>query len=115
MWLCWSQDLVIPTVGQRPNAATSNGALWGWTVSSTTARARNNGALWGWEDDLYGQLDDGKGKKKEASPVKATLLVAAIGANSVTGLALDATDSFVLDSAGDVYAIGENTGGSLGD
>lgn len=77
--------------------------------------ATSDGTLWAWGDDSYGQLGDGKSKKKVASPVKAKLLSAALGNNSVTGLALGAADSFVLDNAGDVYAIGENVGGSLGD
>jgi alpha-tubulin suppressor-like RCC1 family protein len=76
--------------------------------------ATSKGTFWGWGDDLYGQLGDGKSKKKVASPVKAKLLSTALGSNSVTDVALGAADSFVLDSAGDVYAIGENTDGSLG-
>jgi alpha-tubulin suppressor-like RCC1 family protein len=74
----------------------------------------SDGTLWGWGDDLYGQLGDGKSKSKVGSPVKAKLLSAALGEDNVTGLALGAGDSFVLDSAGQVYAIGENTDGSLG-
>ena len=73
-----------------------------------------DGTIWGWGDDLYGQLGDGKSKKKVSTPVKAKLLSAAIGSATVTGLALGAADSFVLDSGGDVYAVGENTDGSLG-
>ena len=52
--------------------------------------ATSSGTLWGWGDDSYGQLGDGKSKKKVASPVKAKLLSAALGNNSVTGLALGA-------------------------
>ena len=77
--------------------------------------ATSDGTLWAWGDDSYGQLGDGKSKKKVASPVKAKLLSAALGNNSVTGLAFGAADSFVLDNARDVYAIGENVGGSFGD
>lgn len=76
--------------------------------------ATSDGTIWGWGYDLYGQLGDGKSKKKVATPVKSTLLSTAIGSTTVTGLALGAADSFVLDSAGDVYAVGENTDGSLG-
>ena len=106
-------DVPVQVVGLSGVVAFGAGGNSGSTGHQLAVTS--NGALWGWGDDLYGQLGDGKSKKKVASPVKATLMSAAIGANSVTGLALGAADSFVLDSAGDVYAIGENTGGSLGD
>ncbi len=75
----------------------------------------SNGTLWGWGDDQYGQLGDGKTKKQVSSPVKAKLLSEATGGSSITGLACGANDSFVLDAAGNLSAIGENKLGSLGD
>jgi alpha-tubulin suppressor-like RCC1 family protein len=77
--------------------------------------ATSNGTLWGWGDDRYGQLGDGKTKKTVSSPIKAKLLSGATAGSTITGLACGADDSFVLDAAGDLYAIGENKLGSLGD
>ena len=101
---------VVGLTGVVAFAAGGNSGSTGHQVA-----VESNGSIWAWGDDLYGQLGDGKGKKKVKSPVKAKLLSAAVGTQGVSALACGAADTFLVDGSGDVYAVGEDVEGSLGD
>ena len=79
--------------------------------SSSTALLKN-GQVWGWGNNKAGQLGNGTTKNVNKLPVEATALPTGV---TFTYVATGGDHSLGLDSAGDVYAWGNDGRGQLGD
>jgi alpha-tubulin suppressor-like RCC1 family protein len=71
-----------------------------------------NGQVWGWGNNKAGQLGNGTTKNVDKLPVEATALPTGV---TFTYVATGGDHSLGLDSAGDVYAWGNDGRGQLGD
>jgi alpha-tubulin suppressor-like RCC1 family protein len=71
-----------------------------------------NGEVWAWGNDKWGQLGNGKTELRSDTPVQVTVLPAG---QTWTQVATGGSSSYALDTAGDVWAWGDDSEGQLGD
>jgi alpha-tubulin suppressor-like RCC1 family protein len=101
----------VPVQVQLPSKAAEVFAGGSETNNGQSIALLRNGQVWAWGNDAWGQLGNGETEPYSDVPVQSTALPSQEWSYVATG----GTSSFALDSAGNVYAWGGDSGGQLGD